>query len=224
MSSSSMTTVKTHEGGAVRGRARPNGGAATHQHILAVGHRGVPDPRLYVGTSQSSPGHWGTPGPALDLAGACPNRSSATAPTGPAPGPRRRPATSPSAKTDRVPCASTDDYQSIASDPTAPYRSLEAGPLGPTLSCDRIYGRIRRRDRPVHCLADQADEHASNSVLRAAHRDPLTPSELALLWPSGPCVRWPSTELVKTLRDRVVANERPRPCTATTSRAACNLA
>jgi hypothetical protein len=79
-------------------------------------------------------------------------------------------------------------------------------------------------DRPVHCLADKADEHASNSVLRAAHRDPLTPSELALLWPSGPCVRWPSTELVKTLRDRVVANERPRPCTATTSRAACNLA
>jgi hypothetical protein len=36
------------------------------------------------------------------------------------------------------------------------------------------------------CLADQADEDTSNAVLRAAYRDPLTPSELTQLWPSGP--------------------------------------
>jgi hypothetical protein len=36
------------------------------------------------------------------------------------------------------------------------------------------------------CLADQADEDTSNAVLRAAYRDPLTPSDLAQLWPSGP--------------------------------------
>jgi hypothetical protein len=44
-------------------------------------------------------------------------------------------------------------------------------------------------------LADTADAQTTGSVLRAAYRRPLTPADLADLWPSGPRIGGPGTTL-----------------------------
>ncbi|HEV2375226.1 MAG TPA: hypothetical protein VGS19_24085 [Streptosporangiaceae bacterium] len=42
-------------------------------------------------------------------------------------------------------------------------------------------------------LADEADQGTIDRVLRAAYRDPLTPTDLATLWPAGPPIGGPGT-------------------------------
>jgi len=55
----------------------------------------------------------------------------------------------------------------------------------PTRNCVRIYG--------IDWFVRLADHEPTlgRDVLRAAYRDPLTPTELMAMWPDGPCIGGP---------------------------------